>query len=97
MMNIPRAYAQTLIDAAHKGRANEKLRCGDQAEQRACAAAERGEQAAIFASTAPLHRVQGPSGWQPSFCMDENRAREEFAILIFVEPGALDIEQAKAG
>jgi hypothetical protein len=34
------------------GRANENLRRGDQAEQRACAAAERGEQAAIFASPA---------------------------------------------
>jgi hypothetical protein len=32
-------------------RANENLRRGDQAEQRACAAAERGEQAAIFVSS----------------------------------------------
>ena len=29
--------------------------------------------------------------------MGEHRARKEFAILVLVEPGALDVEQTQAG
>ena len=29
--------------------------------------------------------------------MGEHRARKEFAVLVLVEPGAFDVEQAKAG
>jgi hypothetical protein len=49
----PQRLPQTALIAGARGRANENLRRGDQAEQRACAAPECGEQAAIFVSSTP--------------------------------------------
>ena len=33
----------------------------------------------------------------PSLYASEHRSREEFAILVFVEPGALDIKETQPG
>ena len=65
-----------------------KIAGRDQAEgPRGTAWPERRKRAQAFASP--------PSSI--SLRMGEHRAREKFAVLVLVEPGALDVEQAKPG
>ena len=67
-------------------------------ERGAVVAGVTGQPSAAFGS-----RPRGPTtafdppGCQFSVRMGEHRARKEFAVLVLVEPGAFDVEEAKPG
>ncbi len=76
--------------------ANESLRCSDQAKR---PAASRGGEAPGTSRNlrfARLVYMRAGINRMLSFRMGEHRSWEKFAILILIEPGTFDVEEAKA-